>query len=118
MSYGFLCTRSPRIVTNGLGVLLQVAMLWLIKEEIHQESVWTDWLRLIAGTVQKDIQCDDELRQCYKDHVLTTPPRSVYDEQASVHADADAPARTHHLACCEVITFLLQRVLADWKTIP
>ena len=74
----------PEIIRRP-GVLLQVAMLWLIKEEIYQESVWTDWLKIIAGTVHKDVQCDDELRQCYMDHVLTIPPRSVYDEQASAH---------------------------------
>ena len=64
-------------------------MLWLIKEEVHQEYVWTDWLKGLSGIVHKDVQCDDELRQCYKDHVLTLPPQSAYDEQVSMsHPEA------------------------------
>ena len=60
-----------------------MALLFLIKEEIHQEDVWADWLKIVAGTTHEDVQCKDEIRKCYKDHVLGTPPRSVYDEQAT-----------------------------------
>ncbi len=59
-----------------------MALLFLIKDEIHQEGVWADWLKIVAGTIHEDVQCNDEIRKCYKEHVLAAPPRSVYDEQA------------------------------------
>ena len=74
---------------------LQVAMLWLIMYEVHQEEVWTNWLRRLSGTVHEDIQCNEVIRKCYQDHVLTTPAKSVYDEQGwftfYVHSKPDAP---------------------------
>ena len=70
-------------------------MLWLIKYEVHQEEVWTNWLRRLSGTVHMDIQCNEVIRKCYQDHVLTTPAKSVYDEQGwftfYVHSKPDAP---------------------------
>ena len=74
---------------------LQVAMLWLIKHKVHQEEVWTNWLRRLSGSVHQDIQCNEVISQCYQDHVLTTPAKSVYDEQGwftfYVHSKPDAP---------------------------
>ena len=70
-------------------------MLWLIMYEVHQEEVWTNWLRRLSGTVHEDIQCNEVIRKCYQDHVLTTPAKSVYDEQGwftiYVHSKPDAP---------------------------
>ena len=70
-------------------------MLWLIMYEVHQEEVWTNWLRRLSGTAHEDIQCDEVIRKCYQDHVLTTPAKSVYDEQGwftfYVHSKPDAP---------------------------
>ena len=70
-------------------------MLWLIMNEVHQEKVWTNWLRRLSGTVHEDIQCNEVIRKCYQDHVLKTPAKSVYDEQGwftfYVHSKPDAP---------------------------
>ena len=70
-------------------------MLWLIKHKVHQEEVWTEWLRRLSGTVHEDIQCDEVIRKCYQDHVLITPAKSVYDDQGwftfYVHSKPDAP---------------------------
>ena len=70
-------------------------MLWLIKHKVHQEEVWTEWLRRLSGTVHQDIQCNEVISQCYQDHVLKSPSKSVYDDQGwftfYVHSKPDAP---------------------------
>ena len=71
-------------------------MMFLIRAKIHPENIWRDWLLPTSKVVHPDIECDSQIKACYKDIVLTEPARSVYDEQGFftiyVHAKPGAPA--------------------------
>ena len=70
-------------------------MMFLISNKFVQEEVWRDWLLPVAKLVHPDIGCYPDVKKCYAEHVLTTPARSVYDEQGLfnfyVHPKPDTP---------------------------
>ncbi|CAK0786767.1 hypothetical protein CVIRNUC_009981 [Coccomyxa viridis] len=96
---------SPHVPTTSLsqeqcykimeGKVQQVAMMFLISNKFVQEEVWADWLLPVADLVHPDIGCYPDVKKCYTEHVLTTPARSVYDEQGLynfyVHSKPDTP---------------------------
>ena len=69
--------------------------MFLIMDKIYPEDIWRDWLVPTSLVVHPDIECDAQVKKCYTEHVLTTPARSVYDEQGYftiyVHSKPDAP---------------------------
>ncbi len=69
--------------------------MFLISNKFVQEEVWADWLLPVADLVHPDIGCYPDVKKCYTEHVLTTPARSVYDEQGLynfyVHSKPDTP---------------------------
>ena len=70
--------------------------MFLIRDTIYPETIWTDWLLPASRMVHPDIECDAQVKKCYAEHVLTQPARSVYDEQGFftfyVHSKPDVPA--------------------------
>ncbi len=70
--------------------------MFLIRDKVHPENVWRDWLLPISKVVHPDIECDAQVKKCYKETVMLQPARSVYDEQGFfslyVHAKPGVPA--------------------------
>ncbi len=70
--------------------------MFLVRDKVHPEDVWRDWLLPISKVVHPDIECDAQVKHCYKETLMLQPARSVYDEQGFftfyVHAKPGAPA--------------------------
>ena len=92
-----LCTSMVRQISGKrLGDVPQVAMMFLIRQTVHVEDVWRDWLLPTNKVVHPDIECDAEVKKCYKETVVLESARSIYDEQGFftfyVHAKPGVPA--------------------------
>ena len=90
------CSLAGLIDEGRPDAILQVAMMFLIKDKIYPEDIWRDWLLPTSLMVHPDIECDAPVKKCYTERVLMKPARSVYDEQGFftfyVHSKPDAPA--------------------------
>ncbi len=44
---------------------MQVALMFLVREDVYHEAVWTQWLGDIAGSVPSSIVSIEDLSECY-----------------------------------------------------
>lgn len=75
---------------------MQVALMFLVRGDIHHEASWTQWIGNVANILPPSIACNDEARGCYTKMLdKQKPAKSIYDEQTFftiyVHTKTDYP---------------------------